>query len=394
MLPVPMRSGQRWPLGLLWVLLAASCQPEAPRYLFARAQRGDVREEVVASGNVSARIKVNVGSQISGTVAQVVGALGQEVRAGQVLAQLDTRMLDAQLMRARATLARAQAERGRAQLNVANTQLVLQRIRKLTEDAMTARVEEESAKLAHDGAWVALHSSDAMVQEAQADVDTATLSRKLATLVSPIDGVIIDRQIVVGQTVAAQFQVATLFTIAQNMNEVVVLAAIDEADMGRVRLGMPVTFGVDAYPGRAFAGALEALRPAPVGFGAPAGAEGAPSGVVTYLAEIGATNGDRALWEGMTAQVHIQTEAHPQVVRVPAAALRFRPEAGAEPPERPGHPEVFVKTAGGKVVARAVQHGLTDGAYWEIVSGLEGTEEVAVAQGRTKSAPRGRRGPF
>jgi HlyD family secretion protein len=302
-------------------------------------------------------------------------------------------MLDAQLMRARATLAKAQAERGRAQLNVAHAQMVLQRTRKLAQDAMTAQAEEQSAKLAYDGALAALRSSDATVQEAQADMDTATLSRKLATLVSPINGVIIDRQIEVGQTVAAQFQVATLFTIAQTMNEVVVLAAIDEADMGRVRLGMPVTFAVDAYPGRTFAGTLETLRPAPVGFGAPAGADGA-LGVVTYLAEIGASNGDRALWEGMTAQVHIEIQMRPQVVRVPAAALRFRPEAGAEPPERPGHPEVFVRTAGGKVVARAVQLGLTDGAYWEIVSGLEGTEEVAVAQGRTKSAPRGRRGPF
>jgi len=383
-----------WPLGLALSLWATGCQQAEPHYLFAPVLRGDVREEVVASGNVSARVKINVGSQISGTVAEVMGALGQEVRAGQVLARLDTRMLDAQLMRARATLARAEAERGRAELNVAHAQLTLQRMRKLAGDAMTARAEEESAKLAHDSSLAALRSTEAAVLEAQADVSAAALSRKLATLISPIDGVIIDRQIEVGQTVAAQFQVATLFIIAQSMNEVVVLTAIDEADMGRVRLGMPVSFYVDAYPGRAFGGTLETLRPAPVGFGAPAGAEGAPSGVVTYLAEIGAANGDRALLEGMTAQVRIETAARAQVVRVPAAALRFRPEQAQPAPEPAGRPEVFVKTQGGKLAPRAVQLGLGDGAFWEVVSGLEGTEEVAVAQSRPKGAPRGRRGLF
>jgi len=379
---------------MLLVLYGTGCSKNAPDYMFARADFGDVREEVMASGSISARTKVNVGSQISGTVAEVVGTLGQEVHRGDVLARLDTRMLDAQLSHARAALKQAQAERGRARLTVANAELALQRMRTLVQGAMVAQVEEDNAKLTYDSSVAAYEISDATVQQAQADVDSAALSRTLATLVSPIDGLIIDRQIEVGQTVAAQFQVATLFTLAQNMNEVVVLAAIDEADMGRVRAGMAVTFFVDAYPGRAFTGKLETLRPAPVGFATTTQSDPAASGVVTYLAEIGASNGDRSLLEGMTAQVHIETAARPQVVRVPSAALRFRPDNASDGAVGPDRQVVFVKTATGDVTARAVELGLSDGAYWQILSGLDGTEEVAVARTRITAAPRGRRGMF
>lgn len=379
---------------LPWLIVALSgCQSAKPAYLTQAVSTGDVREEVIASGNVSARTKVNVGSQISCTVAQVDAALGQQVRKNAVLARLDPRMLEAQLTRTRATLIKAQAERDRARLQLANADKTLQRLVKLTQDAMSAQVEQDTAALAHAGAEVALRIAEAAVQEAQADVHTATTQRSLATLVSPIDGIIIDRQIEVGQTVAAQFQVATLFTIAEDMGQVVVLAAIDEADMGRVQVGMPVQFSSDAYPGRVFTGILSVLRPAPQNFAATGPNDNSNAGVVTYLAEITADNGDHALFVGMTVQVRITTASHNNVLRVPTAALRFSPKAeGNKDNITVAHTgqQVFVVRATGDLEAREVHLGLSDGAMVEVASGLASGEEVAVAQKTTER--RGRRG--
>lgn len=389
------------------VALCAGCQEDLPHYLYADAVVDDVREEVVASGNVSARTKVNVGSQVSGTVARVRAVLGQSVHKGEVLAELDTRMLDAQLARSRATLQKAHVERERAQLTVMSAKRTLERLRALTKDAMAAQADHDNAELAYDSAALALRAAEATVLEAQADLEVASTSRKLAVIISPIDGTIIDRQIDVGQTVAAQFQVATLYTIAQDMAQVVVLASIDEADMGHVKQGMPVRFEVDAYPGRDFAGELQIIRPAPVGFGTPADQQASGSGVVTYLAEINANNADLALYQGMTVQVHIETAAHKQVLCIPAAALRFAPEEpdakeapGAAPhlAARAGQgaetaPQVYVAGDAG-LAAQTVRLGLCDGAICEITGGLSPGQRVAVANTKGKKSGRGKRGLF
>lgn len=390
---------------LLWALCMACTRPE-PDVLCAVADRGTVQEEVVASGSVSARRLVNVGSQISGTVAQVSATLGQTVHRGDALAVLDSRMLEAQLQRARAQVARAVAQEEQARLQWRHSSTLTQRVRQLTSDRMAAQVDEDAAVLAQAQAEAALHMAQASVQEARAELQTATTSRRLAALVSPIDGVIIDRHIEVGQTVAAQFQVATLFTIAEDMAQVVVLAAIDEADMGRIRVGMPVQFSVDAHPGRAFGGTLQVLRPAPQNFANGQAQEG--SGVVTYLAEIAADNKDRALLQGMTAQVRIVVAAHADVVRVPAAALRFDAQAGgkggamqavgaaatAEGTSVFVAPEAPTPVAVGALSARAVTLGLSDGAYYEVTEGLRAGERVAVAVGAADAGRGGRRGVF
>lgn len=387
---------------LLLLALAPACAQPASEVRFAEADVGTVQEEVVASGSVSARTTVNVGSQISGTVAEVTAALGQSVRRGEALARLDTRMLEAQLQRARAQVTRARAQEEQARLQWAHTSTVTARVHKLAQDSMAAQVDEDSAVLAQAQAEAALHMAQATVQEARAELQTASTTRQLATLVSPIDGVIIDRQIEVGQTVAAQFQVATLFTIAQDMAQVVVLAAIDEADMGRVRVGLPVRFFVDAYPGRAFEGTLQVLRPAPQNFANVAGQD--QTGVVTYLAEIAAHNSDHLLMQGMTVQVRIVVAKHEQAVRVPNAALRFSPDGAqhaAATSQQPGdRARVFVPETkasqkdAAKLSAREVTLGLSDGAFFEITSGLQAGDRVAVARGLEPAARGKRRGIF
>jgi HlyD family secretion protein len=231
------------------------------------------------------------------------------------------------------------------------------------------------------------------VQEAYADLTLARTNRKLSRIVSPIDGVVLDRQVEVGQTVAAQFQVATLFTLAADLTQVEVLVAIDEADMGRVVPPMPIHFAADAHRGRTFEGTLRAVRPAPVGFtGVSEGPTQAT--VVTYLGHIDAANDDHALWEGMTVQVDFVTASHRNVVRVPTAALRYHPiDGGAEPADGPREGQtLYTVGADNKPVAHAVTVGLSDGRYTEITDGFTEGQVIVRQRGGAAASANARRG--
>jgi HlyD family secretion protein len=405
---------------LLLASLAACDRSPAVTYRTEPVTRGPLSEVVSATGEVSAVVSVNVGSQVSGTVAQLYADFNSEVKKGQVLADLDPRLFKAALARAEASLAAAEAEVEKARADVAEAERQERRTLELAERRLASRAEQETAQAARAAAAAQLRSAQARVQQARAERDTARTNLELSRIRSPIDGIVISRSVDVGQTVAASFQAPILFLIANDLSAMQVLAHVDEADVGRVHRGMTAQFTVDAYPGETFSGRIREVRQAPTTI----------QNVVTYSAVIDAPNPEKKLRQGMTAQVTIVSAERDDVIRVPNAALRYRPPEGgasspgarpsiparaqaATPPaggpqraaaragDRPrGREAQAFKLEGGAPVAIQVTVGISDGRHTEVLSGLAEGDQVVVGDSSSSSsgaagAPRGmRRGPF
>lgn len=389
------------------------CRGDArPDYVTSEARRGTVREVVTATGQVEARTKVNVGSQISGTVAEVCVDYGTQVRRGQLLARLDPQLVAAQHARAQASVALAQAGVAKAAAELHDRRRTGGRLGHLGAQDLAAQAELDAADVALRLAEAGAAGAAATLAQARADEALAAANVAATRITSPIDGVVLDRQIDVGQTVAAQFQVATLFTLAADMRRVQVVAHVDEADVGKLWVGMPAHFRVAAYPTRSFAGTVTEVRPAPTVLA------GASAAVVTYAAVVQADNADGALRQGMTAELEAVVRQADDVVRVPVAALRFRPEgearrtgtaaeadANASPDAKPDAAVDGAADAGDNAVAgpkprgagcadaarrtlyvaergtpkaRAVDVGIDDGQYAAVCAGLQGGEPVVV----------------
>ncbi len=264
-------------------------------------ERGRLRVTVTATGTLSAITTVQVGTQVSGTIARIYVDFNDRVRKGQVLAELDKRPLIAALNDAEAAYERAQAE-------VRQTERNLERAQRLLAQNLIAQADYDAALSNYETAVANLKSAEANLSRARTNLFYATIT-------SPIDGVVISRNVDVGQTVAASFNTPTLFVIANDLRKMQVLANVDEADVGRVRVGQPVTFTVDAYPDRVFHGRVEQVRLQPT----------VNQNVVTYTVVIDAPNPDGLLLPGMTANVTIQVAEKADVLKVPLTALRFTP---------------------------------------------------------------------
>ena len=279
---------------------------DAPRYRSEAIARGDVELRISATGTLNPVTTVQVGSQVSGTIAALYADFNDRVRAGQVLAQLDPTFLKAQLAETRANLTRTEVQYRQA----------------LRDSARTAPLAEEGlvAQAELDAALTSLEAARASVEAARASLDRAETNLRYATINSPIDGVVISRDVDVGQTVAASFSAPTLFTIAQDLTQMQLEAAVDEADIGSIRDGQPADFTVDAYPELRFTGEVHQVRLSPE----------TVSNVVTYTVVIRVANPDQKLLPGMTANVSVLVDAARGVLKVPVMALRFKP-AGARP---------------------------------------------------------------
>src|SRR6478735_9024226 len=265
----------------------------------AEVKRGDVRRVVSTSGTVSALVTVDIGSQLSGNIGAVNVDYSSEVKQGEVLARIEPSSFETRVREEEAAVAVAkanvdlqQAGIGRAEANLHKAELDLGRAKELVTKGATS----------------------------QAALDTARIDLGRTYIRSPIDGVVIDKIVEVGQTVAASLQAPKLFTIAQDLNQVQIQAQVDEADIGQVTSGNPVSFTVDAYPDVTFEGKVEQIRLAPISL----------QNVVTYTVVIAADNQLGRLLPGMTANVEIITGEHPGVVVVPNDALRFQPRGPAE----------------------------------------------------------------
>ena len=363
--------------GAVWGYFYAQSRGNVPKYRLVRVERGPLTAAVSATGNLNAVITVQVGSQVSGQIKELMVDFNSIVRKDQVIARIDPDIFlakvnqakadvesaratvlnqEAQVERARAdienaraALAESKAQTAKAQVAVVDAKRDFDRKTELFARKLIARSDLDTSQAAHDSAIAqveaarahdqalasAIQSStaqlrvvQAMLVSARAQVDQKNAALKQAqvdldhtTILAPVNGVVVSRQVDVGQTVAASLQAPILFTIAQDLTKMQVETSVDEADIGRLKLEDRATFTVDAFPGETFAGIVTQIRKAPQ----------VVQNVVTYTVIVGVENPSGKLMPGMTANVKLVVAQKPSALKVPNAALRFRP-AGVEAP--------------------------------------------------------------
>jgi HlyD family secretion protein len=399
-----------------WYFFFREKEEEAPAYRTEALSRGRVTSTVTATGTLSAVTTVQVGSQVSGIIARLYADFNSRVQRGQLLAELDPTPFVAQVEQRRADLARAE-------VNARNSKVTYERQKRLSEEGLAAATEYDAAKAAFE-------ADEAVVRQLQAALSQAETNLRYTKIASPIDGVVVDRQYDVGQTVAASFQAPTLFTIAQDLTRMQVQADVDQSDIGKIRIGLPVHFTVDAYPEQEFQGAITQIRLNAT----------VQQNVITYPVMIEVPNPGEKLRPKMTADVTIDIETVEDALRIPNAALRFRPPetakiagaaegdgsaaggppaaagtasaaprppAGAPPgppagsggpPSGGGKPgggrrelTVYVLEAGGVLKPTTLTTGITDGRFTVVTGGeLKEGDQVVVGSPTTKVEGTGR----
>jgi len=469
-----MRGSRRWyfisalaAVAVVWIWLGAGNGADTDSFITATAERGAIRNTVAATGTIQAVLTVQVGSQVTGRIASLDADFNSIVKKGQILARIDPANFDAQLDRARADLNDARAGVGTAEAQVAteqanllaskvaevDAQRALNRAKDLGKDGIVSTRDLEIAQAAADQAaahveqsqaqvrasQAALEQSKARVDQAKAAVTLAEVNRVYTVIASPVDGVVISRSVDTGQTVSASLAAPTLFTIANDLTKMQVVASVDEADIGSITGDAQVVFTVDAFPGETFAGTLNQIRLDPQ----------TQQNVVTYSVIIDVPNPDLKLRPGMTANTTFTIAERDDALRLPNAALRFWPESvprekereillgnaaapgtapagGAPAAERPANawrpraavtpadveggvirfpagrktvarPKVvWVLAAPGKPEPRVVKIGITDGTVTEVVEGnLKPGEPIIIGRNANAddSAAQGR-SPF
>jgi HlyD family secretion protein len=295
----------------------------APPYETAQVTRGRVAAMVTASGTLSPLVTVQVGSQISGRVQALHADFNSQVKKGQVIARIDPSVPESQVAQARAAEGMAVAAARAAEAAVIEARRQHERTTTLVAKDLVAQAEADTTLAKLETAEAEQVSARARIAQARAARVQAETSLSHTTITSPIDGVVISRDVDVGQTVAASLQAPTLFTLAEDLRKMEVHTDVAESDVGRVKAGLAVEFTVDAYPGERFEGVVKAVRYAPK----------TVQNVVTYDAVVSVENAALKLRPGMTADVSFMVEELPDALLVPNAALRFRlPEAtGAAP---------------------------------------------------------------
>jgi len=330
----------------------------------APATRGDIVSMVVATGTLNAVTTVEVGSEVTGTIESLGADFNQIVHQGQILARLDPSLYQTTLDQATAALASAQADADRYRVAQNAAETALTRARELHTQQLMTDEDFQAAETDHRSAAAQVASADAIIRQARSAVETARVNLSKTIIESPIDGVVIARDVDVGQTVSASVSAPTLFAIAADMSKMQVEAGIDESDVGRVKAGQPVTFHVDAFPRETFTGKVLEVRLNPT----------IDSNVVTYTTVIDAPNAGLQLKPGMTALLSIVVGRRDDVLRVPAAALQYRP--GADVLARFGDkdtvPAARTNTVwvshNATITPTAVATGASDGVNTELVS--------------------------
>ena len=321
----------------------------------AKVAKQDIKTSITATGTIEPVTSVTVGTQVSGIVSKLYVDYNSVVKKGQVIAELDKINLISELNTSKANLSSAQSTLNYEQANY-------NRYKTLYDKGLVSADEYESARLSYDKARQQVNTSRESVQKAQTNLGYATIT-------SPIDGVVLSKSVEEGQTVAASFNTPELFTIAQDLTDMRVIANIDEADIGGVKEGQHVTFTVDAFPEDSFEGSVTQVRQQAT----------TESNVVTYEVVISAPNNDLKLKPGLTANVTIFTLEKNGVLAAPAKALRFVPNEVLlkedQKIEDVEAPQKVWTLEGNTFKAHAVQTGTTNGMLTEIVSGInEGTE--------------------
>jgi len=357
--------------------------PPAPRFSTRKVEKRDIFEEVQSTGKVKPLKEVQVGAQVSGRVVDVSVDFNSPVKKGDVLAEIDPRVFGAAVNQARAQIESARAALKRAQATLLVNETLLARTTRLQKENLASQADLDQAEGNRNVAKADVASAEANLAELEAQLASAATTLQYTKITAPIDGIVITRSIDPGQTVASSFAAPVLFVIAPNLQQMQVLADIDEADVGKVHDGMDATIVVDAFPSDVFHGRVVQIRYSP----------NEVLGVVTYSAVIDVANPELELRPGMTATVTIQTRKAEGAAALPNAALRFRPvvndpqPGGATPPAvfgaelKPGQGRVYVPSPGGdEAVEKVVGVGITDGRFTEVKSDLTIGAEVITEQ--------------
>ena len=332
-------------------------------YVTAPATRGDLVARVTATGTLSALVTVQVGSQVSGRIQELLADFNTPVKKGQVIARIDPRLFQAAVDRERANLLAAEGNLAKARADAEDAERKFARARALQAERVVSRADLDTAESTATAAKGQVAAAEGAVAQARAALNQAKVNLDYSTIESPTDGVVIARNVDVGQTVAASLQAPTLFLIAQDLTKMQVDTSVAEADVGKLRAAMPATFTVDAYPGERFHGVVRQIRNAPE----------TKLNVVTYDAVLDVGNDDLRLKPGMTANVTFVVAERRGVLKVPNAALRFTPpdetrRAADREASGPDHRAVWV-LRDGKPERVEVRTGITDGSFTEVKSG-------------------------
>ncbi len=332
-----------WLPGLILVVLVlviAKCtaDPPKPDYITAEVAQESLSLSVTATGNLRPTNQVEVGAEVTGPIDSVLVDVNDRVTKGQVIAVINTEIIDQQIAQARANLnaARAALAQAQATLDIDRVQLArLEEVRRLSDGRVPSQIELDQAKAAVERDKAAVASARANIEAAEALLKGNLTTRTRAVIRAPVDGVVLARRVEPGQTVVASFNTVTLFVIAEDLARMQLRVSIDEADVGQVKAGQQASFTVDAYPGRRFPATLERIDLASSNTvqsqsGGSAASAGAGGSVVSYEARLDVQNPDGLLRPGMTATATIATQNTGSALLVPNAALRFRPDAKEE----------------------------------------------------------------
>lgn len=288
----------------------------ASAYRTAKVDRGDIRVTISATGALDATSKVDVGSQISGQVVEVLADYNDRVSKGQVIARIDPSTYEAQIAQGSAQINAARASLATAQAALRNAEADFTRKAELAQQQLIARGDLDLARATRDQARAQVASARAQITQQTASTQTTRLNLQRTVIRSPVDGVVLSRTVEPGQTVAASLQAPVLFQIAEDLSQMEILLAVDEADIGQVKPGLDVSFTVDAFPDRNFRGKVKQVRLAATN----------TSNVITYPVVVSVDNSDQSLLPGMTANAEIQVSHRDNVLRVGNAALRYKPD--------------------------------------------------------------------
>ncbi len=357
--------------------------------------RGDITEAVTATGTVNAVTTVLVGTQVSGTVRKIHADFNSPVRKGQLIAEIDPATFEAQVDQARANVLNARANLAKAEVTQNDADRTLKRSRDLFARGYIAKSDLDAAETNFETSRAAAASAKAQVSQTEAALRIAETNMRYTKIVSPVDGVVISRNVDAGQTVAASFQTPTLFTIAQDLTKMQIDSNVAEADIGKVLVGQDVEFSVDAYSDSPFRGRVSEIRNAPINV----------QNVVTYDVVVKVDNPEKKLKPGMTANVSIVVQSRKDVLRVPNAALRFRlaEKGGTKDRKDKGQKDRVQKEKGPGVWVLenrqprrvSIKTGISDGAFAEVVSGglEEGKEVIIEALGKANNQGQSQSGP-
>ena len=330
---------------------------ERPNVVTGVITRGAIVETVEATGTLQPVDTVEVGSQVTGSVKTLGADFNSRVQAGQVLATLDPASIQAQVDQAAATVARLAAEVNRAKVTLADADNKLRRAEALAAEQLISAADLDTARSTRDAAQASVVSAQAQVVQGRASLDQARVSLGHTIIRAPSAGVVLARTVEIGQTVTSGLQTPTLFVIARDLQKMELQASVDESDIARVAAGQPVTFTVDAHGARAFAGTVSQVRLQPI----------VAQNVVSYTTMIDVENADLALKPGMTATVRIETARSDDTLRVPAAAVRFRPTADVL--QAMGHAAGGDRTASRQPRATGAANPTGRGAIWMLTDG-------------------------